>query len=162
MSPQKIIVCAKNHIDILHIHGCTWTRDNEEILTNALKSKVKIRVVMADFYNDVTMNFYSNHMNRNVKEKCQEALKKWKEIYNTSCGNLEIYLFDGAITHALHFNEKYGVIKSIPSCKAYSKGNTITIYSKKLDNGIYEKYEQEFNQIILESKLYSISENNIS
>lgn len=117
---------------------------------------------MSDFSNKVTMDFYSKHMNRDVNEKCQETLKKWKEIYNNSCGNLEAYLFDGTITHVLHFNEKYGVIKSISSCKSYSKGTTITIYSKKLDNGIYEKYEQEFNQIIHESKPYNISENNVS
>jgi len=106
------------------------------------------------------MKFYSNHMGRDIQSKVKEVLIKWKDIYVNSGqnNNLKIYLFDGAITHALHLNEHSAIIKSIPACKVYSEGNITTIYSKKLENGIYEKYEQEINQIVKESKLYTIEE----
>lgn len=160
LTPEKIIKSAKKRIDILHVYGYRWTRDNEIILTQALKNKVKIRVIISDFNNEIAMRFYSNHMGRDVRSKLQEVLNKWKDIYDNSgrSDNLEIYLFDGAITHAVYLNEQSVVIKSIPACKLYSEGNITTIYSKKLENGIYEKYEQEINQIVKESKLYSIEE----
>ncbi|AVP62353.1 MAG: hypothetical protein E6274_15605 [Clostridium sp.] len=160
LTPEKIIKSAQKRIDILHVYGYRWTRDNETILTEALKNRVQIRVIISDFNNDITMKFYSNNMERDIQSKIQEVLNKWKEIYINSGqrNNLEIYLFDGAITHALHLNEQSVVIKSVPACKLYSKGNITTIYSKKLENGIYEKYEQEINQIVKESKLYPIEE----
>lgn len=157
ISPEKIIKAAKKSIDILHVYGYTWTRDNEEILTKALKNKVQVRVIIADFNNETTMKFYENHMKRNVNAKIKETLKIWKKIYKNAAtdNNLKIYLFDGAITYALHKNEHSVVIKSIPSCKEYSKGKITTIYSKKTINGIYGNYEEEFNQIVAESKLYT-------
>lgn len=160
LTPEKIIKCAKKQIDILHVYGFSWTRDNQVILNEALKNKVKIRVIMADFNNEISMKFYSNHMARDVEGKIKEVLNLWKEIYYDSGqnNNLQIYLFNGAITHAIHLNEKNVVIKSIPSCKSYAKGNITTIHSQKLENGIYEKYEQEINQIIKESTQYTIEE----
>lgn len=160
LTPEKIIKYAKKRIDILHVYGYGWTRDNQAILAEALKNKVQVRVIIADFNNEISMKFYSNHMNRNVEEKIQEVLKIWENIYDEAGqkDKLQIYLFDGAFTHAIHLNEKYAVIKSIPSCKSYAKGNVTTIYSKKLENGIYEKYEQEINQIVKESTPYTIEE----
>lgn len=160
LTSEKIIKAAKKHIDILHVYGYRWTRDNEKELTNALKSKVKVRVIISDFNNDITMEFYKNHMNSDIKSKIKEVLNLWRYICVNlgDDSNLEIYLFDGAITHALHLNENSVVIKSIPACKSYNKGNTTTIYSKKLENGIYEKYAQEIEQIVKESTLYTIED----
>lgn len=160
LTPERIIKLAKKRIDILHVYGYSWTRDNAVLLTEALKNRVKIRVIISDFNNETAMKFYSNHMERNISSKIDEVLDKWKEIYINSgqSENLQIYLFDGAITHAVHLNEHSIVIKSIPSCKSFSKGNVITIFSKKLNDGIYGKYEQEIEQIIKESKPYTIDE----
>ncbi|WP_105176701.1 hypothetical protein [Clostridium cagae] len=157
---EYIIKLAKKRINIVHVYGYSWTRENESLLTYALRNNIEIRLIIADFYNDVTMNFYSNHMNRSVKIKIEEVLEKWKDIYINSGqkNNLHIYLFDGAITHALYLNEHSVVIKSIPSCKSYCKGNVTTIYSKNIPNGIYQKYDEEINQIIKESKEYTIEE----
>lgn len=160
LTPEKIIKCAKKHIDILHIYGDSWTRENEIVLTEALKNKVQVRVIMSDFNNDITMKFYSSHMGKDVKSKIQEVLEKWKNIYVNSGlnNNLKIYLFSGAITHTIHLNEHSIVIKSIPACKAYAQGKIITIYSKNSNEGIYEKYEQEITQIVKESNAYTIEE----
>jgi hypothetical protein len=160
ITPEKIIKYAKKRIDILHVYGFTWTRENQVILTEALKNKVQVRVIIADFNNEISMKFYGNHMGKDIKREIREVLKIWKDIYINSQqnNNLQIYLFDGAITHALHLNENYVVIKSIPACKSYSKGNVTTIYSKKIEDGIYEKFEQEINQIVKESTPYTIEE----
>lgn len=159
LTPEKIIKSAKKSIDILHVYGYTWTRDNEMILTEALKNNIQMRVIIPDFNDDIAMKFYSNHMKRDVKIKIGEVLNKWKDIYiNSGKKNLKIYLFNGAITHAVHLNEHSVVIKSIPACKLYCKGNITTVYSGKVDNGIYESYKEEIEQIIKESKLYNSDE----
>lgn len=160
LSVERIIKSAKKRIDILHVYGYTWTRDNETILTDALKKNIKVRVIISDFSDDISMKFYSNHMGKDVRTEIAKVLRIWKNIYTNSGqnNNLQIFLFNGAITHALHLNEHSIIIKSIPACKLYSKGNVTTIYSKKLDRGIYEKYEEEIGQIVQESKLYNIDE----
>lgn len=93
---------------------------------------MKIRVIISDFNNETAMKFYSNHMERDISSKIDEVLVKWKEIYINSGQNdyQQIYLFDGAITHTVHLNEHSVVIKSIPSCKSFSKGNIITIFQR--------------------------------
>ena len=49
---NKLIDGVKHHIDIVHIHGMTWTNSNRNILKNKLKdSNIQIRVVLLDCRN---------------------------------------------------------------------------------------------------------------
>lgn len=160
LSTEKIIKSAKNNIDIFNIYGFTFARDNETEFINAINRGVKVRVVLADFENDINMKFYKNHMrNRDVASKVKEVLNLWQEVIGKSNNPelLEVYLYDGSFTHALHINEEYIILNSISSCKDYQSGVHAAICAKKIDGGVYEQFRDEFEEIINESRRYYFS-----
>lgn len=157
LSLEKIIGEAKTRIDILHVQGLTWTKNNDTLLINALKNKeLQMRIIISDFEDSSVVDIYKKAMGIDISKNKQEFIKIWKRIYEESGSNenLEIILFNGIITHAVHINEKNIIIKSIPTCKKKNGLTTVTIFAERSMKGIYSNYNDEIIHIINESRPY--------
>lgn len=153
---KKIIIDARKCIDIMHVYAQSWTRSNRAELINALKNKKTIvRVILADYRSEVIVNNYNNQYNSNdISQTIQDVIKTWKEIYveSGSNNNLKLYLYNGNIVNAIYLNEEKVVAIHFASNKVRHEDEMTVIECKMKNNGLYNRYKTEINNVIDESE----------
>lgn len=152
---------VKKNIDVVHIHGLSWTDRHREYLQECLEREksVEVRVFLlsksstflepyAKFINHST---YINQGIDVLREKHDNSIEMWKEIYQKSSLNgargaaITIYDVDAFPAKSLYrFDD---TIIAIPNANSNPK----TIYlpsitcSKKTNSAVFESYEKELN-----------------
>lgn len=84
------IPSVQSAMDIVHIHGLTWTNHNRNMLKEKLKDpNVSVRVVLLDVHGRF-FDAYSEHISKNsayLFEKTVDVLDIWKTIYLEATNN---------------------------------------------------------------------------
>ncbi len=156
---NDIIQNTKQYIDIVHIHGMTWTNSNRNALKNKLKDEdITIRVVLLDNRN-IFFNPYADFIGQEGKylnNKTAEVLDIWKAIYNEATSNgkksgakLFIYFHDGFPSKSLYRFDNQ--IISNPAVMTKSKSPMMpTVYCEKNENPncLFNVYFDEINWLI--------------
>lgn len=157
---KKIITDARKCIDIMHVYAQSWTGNNRSELINVLKNKkIIVRVILADFRNEVIVNNYNNQYNKkDISKTIQNVIETWKEIYieSGSNNNLKLFLYNGNIVNAIYLNEEKVVAKHFTSSKARHGDEMTVLECKKKINGLYDRYKNEIDYVIDESEELSL------
>lgn len=164
---NKLIDGVKHHIDIVHIHGMTWTNSNRNILKNKLKdSNIQIRVVLLD-YRNIFFKPYADFIGQEGKylnNKTAEVIDIWKAMYNEATSNgkkdgaeLTIYFHVGFPSKSLYRFDNQ--IISNPAVMTKNKSPMMpTLHCEKNENPncLFNVYYDEINWLI-ENSIDSIN-----
>lgn len=171
---NKLINSSKNNIDIVHIHGMTWTNSNRATLKNKLKEpNVTIRVVLLDI-DELFFAPYSNFIKKDKKyliAKTYEVLDIWETMYSEVTNNrtkvgakLEIYFHRGFPSKSLYRFDN--TILSIPNVMIQNKSNAIpTIQCVKTSNDdcVFNLYSREIDWLISNhTKAFNLTEKSLN
>lgn len=87
---RQLIDGAKKEIDIVHIHGMTWTNRNRASLVNKLSNpNIKIRIMLLDV-GGLFFAPYARFIGKDANflfNKMNEMLETWKAMYNQATEN---------------------------------------------------------------------------
>lgn len=161
---REYIKEASNHIDIIHVYGYTWTKDNiEYILDNISKKETKVRVLLVDPASDL-VNILALQYEKSVEEvrkKISDTFEFWKDKCRERDnnfkfkGNIEIYYTKGNLNTAFYRMDDFLVAVHINSNHS-SKSNVISGIKMKKNNNdfsLYSVYLNEMNELFKESSL---------
>lgn len=171
---NQLIKGTKKNIDIIHIHGMTWTNNNRESLKKKLKCPgVSIRVILLDIHG-LFFNPYSEFIGKNSEyliKKTEEVLDIWDTMYREATSNrtknganLIMYFHNGFPSKSLYrFDD---TIIASPTVMMEDKSpNSPTIHCQKMSNSdcAFEEYMQEIEWLIAHSaKTLDLSKTSLS
>ena len=144
-----------NNIFILHVYGYAWTEANRKEIIEFLKNeKNTLNIVLADYREEKVSNIYTNqYSQKDAKRKIVESLKLWREIYESAGekNNLNIRLYKGIINNAIYGNGKCCMCYHFSSSIKRNHESMTYVKAKKIEDGIYMRYKDEFDDVFEQS-----------
>ncbi|MBR6051343.1 MAG: hypothetical protein IKP68_09110 [Clostridia bacterium] len=145
---QPYILSAKN-IDILHIEGKHWTDEYIDIIKES-KQKKQIRVCLlspnSSFYEAIARH-YSKSKEEMMREKTKKVTEEWKSCISNKRLSFSIRFFDGVPAHSIYRFDNKIIIVFSNILSDLTKKLPYMIFEKKSDDGIYDVYKNEFENI---------------
>ena len=156
-----------SEIDIVHIHGMTWTNKLRAPLTNVMKrQEIKIRIILLDvgglFF--VPYARYINYNPDRLYDKTKEVLEIWKTMYENATSHGEkqgadvtVYFHNGYPSKSLYrFDNKVIATPVVMTGQKSPLMPTLTCCGKGSEDqdSIFSSYLWEINTLV-DSNVYA-------
>ncbi|PHC37067.1 hypothetical protein COF01_15410 [Bacillus pseudomycoides] len=160
---------AKNTIDVFHIYGGTWTRNNHDFLVNRLlHSNCKIRIFLMSPNSKFLPALADQYgiTPEELKSKIEEVKRLWEDIYakkksqrrKATQSDLKLYFHESFPSRSIYRIDDQVIVVDSKIIKGRSNKLPVLICSDtKKTNDFYNYYVTELDQLALQGTEQSLS-----